>query len=111
MLEQQYVALFDELGTLTGETKTKIDELSNSLVAERAERQQADVQAKEQLKRAVAGGIPLARVGVIVLLIGIAAGTASPEIASKFGAGACQLAIAAPACSVPAPPVDQHPNL
>jgi hypothetical protein len=90
MLEQQYVGLFDELGTLSSEIKVKLDELSDSLQAERSERQQAEVQAKNQLERAVAEGIPLARVGVIVFLIGITAGTASAEIASIFGAGACQ---------------------
>jgi hypothetical protein len=90
MLEQQYTSLFDEVGTLTAETKKKTDEISNALDEERTERQQADKWTKDQLKRAVAEGIPLGRLGVIFFLIGITAGTASLEIASIFGAGACQ---------------------
>ena len=90
ILEKQYVALFDEVGTLTAETRKKTDEISSSQEAERAERQEADIRATEQMKRAIAEGIPLAGVGVVFFLIGITAGTISLEIASIFGAGACQ---------------------
>jgi hypothetical protein len=90
MLERQYAGLFDEVGTLTAETKGEIEKISAELKAERNERQQSDNALVEQLKRAVAQGIPLGRVGIICFLIGITAGTISSEIASIFGAGACQ---------------------
>jgi hypothetical protein len=89
MLEQQYVSLSDEVGALADETKTKISELKNSLAEESTARQKADVQVREQLRQAVAEGIPLASVGVIAFLMGITAGTASSEIASFFGAASC----------------------
>lgn len=89
-LENQYVALFDEVGTLAAETRTTDSELSRSLEAERAERQTADTQARQQLRKAIAEGIPLAFVGVTSFLVGITAGTVSPEIASIFGASTCQ---------------------
>jgi len=90
MLEQGYASLFDEVGTLSGEVKKKTDELSKALKAEQGARAQAITQTKDQLKRAVAEGIPLASVGVIFFLLGVTAGTASPEIASIFGSSACQ---------------------
>jgi hypothetical protein len=89
MLEQQYASLSDEVGTLADVTKTKISELNNSLAKESASRQNADLQVREQLREAVAEGIPLASVGVIAFLIGITAGTISPEIASFFAAASC----------------------
>lgn len=90
ILEQEVTNLFDELGTLNAEMKKKTDELSDSLKAEGSERAKADEKTKNQLRRAIAEGIPLGIVGVIFFLLGITAGTASPEIASWFGAGACQ---------------------
>jgi hypothetical protein len=89
LLEEQYVQLFDEVGVLTENTKKRDDELSNALTVEREERQKGDANTKEQLKRAVAQGIPLGRVGAIFFFFGIIAGTASPEIAILFGASAC----------------------
>ena len=89
ILEQEVTSLYDELGTLSAEMKKRTDELSDSLKAERSERVQADEKTKNQLRKAVAEGIPLGVVGVIFFLFGITAGTASPEIASWFGAGAC----------------------
>jgi hypothetical protein len=90
VLEREHAALFDEVGTLSKETKQKIDELSNSMTVERSERQEADKGVKEQLKKAVAGGLPLGRVGAVCFFIGIIAASASPEIASWFGGGTCQ---------------------
>jgi hypothetical protein len=90
LLEEQYAKLFDEVGTLSGETKKRDDELAKALKEETGERQKADVGIKDQLRKAVAEGIPLGRVGAIFFLFGIAAGTASPEIASLFGGNACQ---------------------
>jgi hypothetical protein len=90
MLEQQYASLSDEVGMLTAETKKKMDEIFEKLKAERTEREQSDKAATEQLKKAVAQSIPLGRVGIIFFMTGITAGTASLEIASIFGAGACK---------------------
>ena len=90
MLEQQYAALFDEVGTLSSELKTKTEDLSKAVAAERSAREQEDDRIRDQLKKAVAEGIPLSAIGAICFLLGIAAGTASPEIAMMFGAGACQ---------------------
>jgi len=89
LLEQQYVSLFDEVGTLSAETKRKTDELSAALDAERREREDRDNRAKEQLRKAIAEGIPLGLVGTAFLLLGIVAASASLEIASLFGGGAC----------------------
>jgi hypothetical protein len=90
MLEQQYASLFDEVGVLSAETKKKYDELSQAQDAEKRERIEADKATKDQLKKAVAEGLPLGLLGVIFFMIGITAGTASPEIAMMFGYGACQ---------------------
>lgn len=89
MLQEQYALLFDEVGALANETKKRDDELSNALKAESDQRQKGDARTKDQLKRAVAQGIPLGRVGAILFFLGIIAGTASLEIAKLFGAGAC----------------------
>jgi len=75
ILEQQYVSLFDEVGTLSTEMKKRTDELSNALEVERSERQRADNTTHDQLRKAVAEGIPLGSVGVILFLLGIAAGS------------------------------------
>jgi hypothetical protein len=90
LLEREHAALFDEVGKLSEETKQKIGELSNAMAVERSERQEADKSVKEQLKKAVTGGLPLGRVGAVSFFIGIVAASASPEIASWFGGGACQ---------------------
>jgi hypothetical protein len=90
VLEREHAALFDEVGKLSEETKQKIGELSNTINVERSERQEADKGVKEQLKKAVAEGLPLGRVGAVCFFIGIIAASASPEIASWFGGGTCQ---------------------
>ena len=90
VLEREYAALFDEVGKLSDDTKQRIGELSNAMAVERSERQEADKSVKEQLKKAVAGGLPLGRVGAVCFFIGIIAASVSPEIASWFGGGTCQ---------------------
>lgn len=90
VLERGHAALFDEVGKLSEETKQKIGELSNAMALERSERQEADKGVKELLKKAVAEGLPLGRVGAVCFFIGIVATSASPEIASWLGRGACQ---------------------
>jgi hypothetical protein len=90
VLEREHAALFDEVGKLSEETKQKIGELSNTINVERSERQEADKGVKEQLKKAVAEGLPPGRVGAVCFFIGIIAASASPEIASWFGGGTCQ---------------------
>ncbi len=90
VLEREHAALFDEVGKLSGDANRKIGELSNAIALERSEGQEADKAIKEQLKRAVAEGLPLGRVGAFCFFAGIIAATASQEIASWFGGGACQ---------------------
>jgi hypothetical protein len=90
ILERGHAALFDEVGKLSGEVREKIGELSNRMDLERSERQEADKGVTEQLKKAVAGGLPLGRVGAGCFFIGIIAASVSPEIASWFGRGSCQ---------------------
>lgn len=90
MLEQQHLALFDEVGQLSGDMKKRTDELSQSLEAEKRERIDGDSSTKNQLRTAIAQGLPLGRLGVVFFMIGIIAGTASPEIAVIFGRSACQ---------------------
>jgi len=89
LLEQQYANLYDEVGKLGEEAKRTADEFSKALDMERAERQQADQNTKDQLKNAVAEGIPLERVGGISIATGMVAATASAELVSLFGAGPC----------------------
>jgi hypothetical protein len=89
LLEQQYASLSDEVDTLSAETKQRTDELSKALEAERREREDSDNRAKEQLRTAIAEGIPLEFLGAVFVLFGIVADSASPEIASLFGKGAC----------------------
>lgn len=88
-LQEQYERLFDEVGALTNETRSKYKELTTALKTERNERTSADLRNRDQLKKAVAEGIPLEVIGVVFFLLGITAATASPEIASWFGSGAC----------------------
>jgi hypothetical protein len=90
VLEREHAALRDEVGKLSEETKRKVGELSNAMALEHSGRQEADNGIKEQLKKAVAEGLPLARVGAVFFFIGIIAASASPEIASWVGRGACQ---------------------
>ena len=90
ILEREHALLFDEVGKLSEKTKQKLEELSNAITVEGRERQEADKGVKEQLKKAVAEGLPLGRVGAVCFFIGIIAASASPEIASWFGGGACQ---------------------
>jgi len=90
VLERDHAALRDEVGKLSGETKQKIGELSNAISLERGQRQEADHAVTKQLKKAVAEGLPLARVGAVCFFVGIIAASASSEIASWFGRGACQ---------------------
>jgi hypothetical protein len=85
-LEREHAALFAEVGKLNQETKQKLGELSGAFALERSERQGADKDLKEQLRKAVAGGLPLGRVGAIFFFIGILASSISPEIAG----GVCQ---------------------
>jgi hypothetical protein len=97
ILERGHAALFDEVGKLSEETKQKIGELSNALDAERRERHEGDKSLKEQLKKAVAGGLPLGRLGAFCFFIGIISASASLEIASWFHGRACQVYEKAPA--------------
>jgi len=90
LLEREHAALFDKVGKLSEETRQKIGELLNAMDLERSERQEADKGVKEQLKKAVAEGLPLGRVGAVCFFVGIIAASASPEIASWFGGGTCQ---------------------
>jgi hypothetical protein len=91
ILERGHAALFDEVGKLTEETKNKINDLSRVISVERNERQEGDRSIKEQLKKAVAEGLPLGRLGAICFFIGIFSASASPEIASWFRGGACPM--------------------
>jgi hypothetical protein len=90
ILERKHVALFDEVGKLSEQTKQEISELSNALTVERSERHEADRAIKQQLKKAVAEGLPLGRLGVICFFFGIIAAGASPEMALWLGGGTCQ---------------------
>ena len=83
LLEQQYASLFDEVGTLSAEAKQKMEELTKAVEAECDNREQGDKTIREQIKNAVAEGIPLQLFGAVLFALGIIAGTASPEIASR----------------------------
>jgi hypothetical protein len=89
LLEQQYGQLFDEVGNLGSELKKQVDELTRAIEVERSERSAGDESNKQRMIKALAEGLPLGRVGVGFFLIGIAAATASIEIASLFGQAAC----------------------
>jgi len=89
VLERAHAALFDEVGKLSAEIRQKIGELSDAITTERGERQQAERSISEQLKKAIAEGLPLARVGAICFFAGIACGSASAELAELLGSGAC----------------------
>jgi hypothetical protein len=90
-LEREHAQLFDEVGKLSEETKQKIGELSSALNAERREHKEGDKSVRDQLKEAVAEGLPLGRLGAIFFFIGIFSAHASPEIASWFRGGACPM--------------------
>ena len=89
-LERQHAALFDEVGKLQEATNRQIGELTNAIAGERKEREKADTGIREQLKKAIVGGLPLGRVGAVCFFFGIIAATISPEIASWLGAATCQ---------------------
>lgn len=89
ILEREHAALRDEVGKLSGETTQKIGELSNAIALERSQRQEADQAVIKQSEKAVAEGLPLARVGAVCFFVGIIAASASPEIASWFGGHTC----------------------
>lgn len=90
ILENAQAALFDEVVKLNDETTKKIAEMSNLMALERSERQEADKGLRMQLKKAVAEGLPLGRLGAVCFFIGIIAASASQEIASWLGGGACR---------------------
>jgi hypothetical protein len=89
-LEREHATLFDEVGKLSEETNRKIGELSNAVAGERSEREKADTGIKEQLKKAIVGGLALGRLGAVCFFIGIIAASISPEIASWLATGTCQ---------------------
>lgn len=89
-LEREHAELFDAVGKLSDETKQKIGELTNAIALERSDRQEGDKEVKQQMKKAVAEGLPLAWVGTSCLFAGIVAASLSPEIASWLGGGACK---------------------
>ena len=59
------------------------------LPPQRKKREDGDADIRAQLKRAIGEGIRLQVFGIIFFLIGIAAGTASPEISRWLGGAAC----------------------
>ena len=82
--------LLDEVGGLEIEIRRRGDELSNKLHAEAAAREVADKRIEEQLKEAAVGSLHLDVWGVLFFILGVIAGTASPEIAAVFGAASCK---------------------
>jgi len=90
MLEDSYTKLFDEVGSLGNEVKRRSDELTDQLHTEAAAREAADKEIKEQLKETAVGSIHLDMWGVLFVMLGIIAGTASPEIAGWIGSGLCR---------------------
>jgi hypothetical protein len=89
ILEDSFTKLFDEVGSLGNEVKRRSDELTSKLHAETMAREAADKGIKEQLKETAVGSIHLDVWGVVFLVSGIVAGTASPEIAAWVGGGSC----------------------
>lgn len=90
LLENQINRLEDEVGELTSKTKDELKRLKDDIERERSERTVADDGIRKQLRSAVAAGLPLARVGAAFFFIGIAASTASPEIAKLLASSSCQ---------------------
>jgi hypothetical protein len=89
MLEDSYAKLAGEVGDLGKEMRRKMDELANKLNAEATGREAADKRIEERLKETAVGGIHLDVWGVSFVMLGIAAGTASSEIAAWIRA-ACR---------------------
>ena len=89
MLEDSYTKLAGGVGDLGKEMRREMDELSNKLNAEAAGREAADKRVEERLKETAVGGIHLDVWGVSFVMLGIAGGTASSEIAAWIGA-ACR---------------------
>jgi hypothetical protein len=89
MLEDSYTRLFDEVGNLGSEVRRRTDESSSNLRAETAFREAGDKRVEEQLMETAVGGLHLDFWGVLFFILGIIAGTASPEIAAALGAAPC----------------------
>ncbi|HWY80808.1 MAG TPA: hypothetical protein VNY10_02510 [Roseiarcus sp.] len=89
ILEDSHTKLFDEVGSLGNEVKRRSDELASKLHDEATAREAADKGIKEQLKETAVGSIHLDVWGVVFVVSGIVAGTASPEIAAWVGGGSC----------------------
>ena len=89
MLEDNYARLGDAVGGLDREVKKRIDDLSTKLTAETASREAGDKKTEEQVREATVGTLHLDAWGVIFFVVGIIAGTASPEIAVLIGGGSC----------------------
>jgi hypothetical protein len=89
ILEDSHTKLFDEVGSLGNEVNRRSDELSGKLNAEAGAREVADKEIKEQLKETAIGSFHLDVWGVLFVMLGIVAGTASQEIAGWIGAGSC----------------------
>ena len=90
MLEDSYTKLFDEVGSLGNEVKRRSDELTGKLRAEATAREAADKEIKEQLRETAVGSIHLDVWGVLFVMLGIIAGTVSPEIAALVRAAWCR---------------------
>ena len=89
ILEDSQTKLFDEVGSLGNEVKRRSDELSGKLNAEAGAREVADKGIREQLKETAIGSFHLDVWGVLFVMLGIVAGTASQEIAGWIGTVAC----------------------
>jgi hypothetical protein len=86
LLEQNHERLVKEVDGLHSNLEEQKRDQTKALETERKERLEGDQTVKTQLKSAIAEGIPLELIGVGFFALGIAAGTASPEIAAAFGA-------------------------
>ena len=90
MLEDSYTKLAGAVGDLGKEMKRKTDELSNKLNAEATGSEAADKRIEERLKETAVGSFHLDVWGVMFVMVGIFAGTASPEIATQLGTAWCR---------------------
>lgn len=91
MLQRQYEALFDEVGALDTRLAQSKEELSKRIDDEAAARQEADSRNLRQLDEAIVGGLHLDLVGLALFVLGIIAGTASPELSSVLAASCSAL--------------------
>jgi hypothetical protein len=89
ILEESHTKLFDQVGSLGNEVKRQSDELTGKLRAEATAREAADKEIKEQLKETAVGSAHWDVLGVVCVMLGIIAGTFSPEIAAVILAGSC----------------------